>query len=806
MNKMTKQQLAVSLIAVLCVLWGLLMASSLWWGLLPVYLLMLLRFRKTDEPYQLQKTDIAIWLIAVAEALLYFWSSYPANSVSFPLVFLCFTLLWFFLQQRMREPAQQQFMLSGLAAIGGLLALFTLFFFLFYWVKVRDMGFEDITQFRFLYRPMGMLSNDWVSIMLAFLPFAAATCFSSSGKYACLSGIACAFITISIIISHSRGAIFTLFFLGLLVLALLLYYRIYTIRKLLLGSCICIAVLAVVCMPVRSSLHTTLVLTENVSQVRSIEGRINKWHDAWELFRQHPTTGVGAGNFALRAEPPGNQRETMFTARGTNSWLQLAAEKGICGLAVYGLFLALWLIQMVKILRKRNKTQFVSVVCAAGVLACLLRETSFSTLFEKPILLLLLMLLLWFSLHKPGRALATGRVGNRCATNSLCVTLIMLLLLAFGLVQTKQEIALRHNRTFIRAYDAEDKNALAEIQKSIRLFPQNALLHANEGLYLMAQLSRSDSLPFPVGNLPDSLLQRAIAAFEKAVALNPSDASFRCNLGMLHFFVGDTVSGKQHLEKAIRLHPHQTIYHVLYGSIFENDSITPQRYAKAIYYSPDVLDSRWFNDLSARLPTIAAWALSKAQKMLSDSLVQYPSPLLKARLAKVLLHQGETMKAEQLLHAVTRTMPNLNRPWLLLGDIAADRHDTSAIQFYERALLLDPSDAYAQLRTGDWYMSKDNRPKAFGYYMDGLRAMYGVPTEHSIRCISMYHAHTASDDLIPFGFLWDVKPDMNVPRIAEIIAQGFEQEGNTDQAKLYLQFADGSIDLRQLMNKLKKSH
>jgi len=160
-----------------------------------------------------------------------------------------------------------------------------------------------------------------------------------------------------------------------------------------LGCCIWFSALAIVSIPVYSPLLTTLAVTENTSQVRSIEGRVNKWKDAGGLFLQHPATGVGAGNFALRAEPISNQRDAMYTGRCTNSWLQLAAEKGLVGLSVYGLFLIVWMVGIFRTLRLRQNHHFAAMICGAGIMVCLLREATFSTFFEKPALLLLVLLL-----------------------------------------------------------------------------------------------------------------------------------------------------------------------------------------------------------------------------------------------------------------------------------------------------------------------------------------------------------------------------------------------------------------------------
>ncbi|MDR0814859.1 MAG: O-antigen ligase family protein, partial [Bacteroidales bacterium] len=365
---MTKRQLALGLAAICLMIWGLLAASSLWWGLCPFCILIFMWKRSSHPPFRMDIIDMAVCLIAFAEVILFFCSPYQANSLAFPLIFLSFALFWLFLRNRIYSPAVQDLLLFVLTAIGGMLAILTLFFFLFYWVKVTDMGFGDITRFRFLYRPFGMLSNDWTGVMLALLPFSAAAWHKAIKPYSWLCGAACLLMALSVIVALSRGAVLALLFMGVMAFTVLLYYRVYPKKRLFSGAAGFIALIALACIPVRAPLQTTFAMTENLSQVRSIEGRINRWNDSRSLFRQHPLTGAGAGNYALASESLSNRRESIYTSRSTNSWLQLAAEKGICGVVCYGLFFAVWLLRILQTLGKRNATDAGAMLCAAGVL------------------------------------------------------------------------------------------------------------------------------------------------------------------------------------------------------------------------------------------------------------------------------------------------------------------------------------------------------------------------------------------------------------------------------------------------------
>jgi len=789
-----KQELAFTLVAIVCILFGMIAAENLWWVLLLLWGLMLYYRRKINlnEKYGFRTIDLCLVILGITETILYFRSTYPANSVHFPLICLTFIFLWFCLNLLIVKNNQKHLILGMLTALGGVLALLTMFFFAFFWIKITDMGFEDITQFRYLYSPMGMLSNDWVSIMLAFLPFATASWFSLPKTYNRFSSVACVLISLSVIVSFSRGAIFCLILFFFLTIVLLYYYRIFKLRLLMLGCCMWFIVLALVCIPIWSPLLTTLAVVENTSQVRSIEGRVDKWKDAGQLFSQYPITGVGSGNFALRSEPLSNQRESVYTGRSINSWLQLASEKGIVGISIYGLLLTVWLIDFLKVLRLRKKDSFFAVICGAGVIVCLLRESTFSTIFDIPILFLLIVLMLSLSS-------SATLSSNKINIHLRWVMLLIIPIIFFGVLQIRQKNAAMNSKLFVNAH-TKGEDGWAKLQKSLRSSPNNALLHANKGFYLLSQIPDYDSLIFLKTHTLDSTLYQAKKSFEKAVALNPADASFQSNLGILHLAIGDTLSGLKHLKQALMIAPHQSLYHILYGMVSPNES--HQRFVDAIYYSPDILDSKWFADLYAQDSSRALYIFNDAQVMLSDSFAYRKNDyLLQARLAKALLHQGKINEAEKLLFEVTIAMPNLNRPWMMLGDIAFKRNDTIALQYYERAMQLDPIDAHAKIRTGDWHLDKGNLSKAYGYYIDGLRVSYLSPTEHSRRSFTIYNLYTVSNDVISPAFYWHIKPSINIQKLAGLIAQGYEQEGNISKATVYRQLANKEIKIRELLSK-----
>ena len=87
-----KQKLAFTLITIICILFGLLSAEFLWWVLLPVWALVIYHTRKlySQESIKLQVLDLCLLIIGLSEIILYFCSTYIANSIQYPLICLSF--------------------------------------------------------------------------------------------------------------------------------------------------------------------------------------------------------------------------------------------------------------------------------------------------------------------------------------------------------------------------------------------------------------------------------------------------------------------------------------------------------------------------------------------------------------------------------------------------------------------------------------------------------------------------------------------------------------------------------------------
>jgi len=162
--------------------------------------------------------------------------------------------------------------------------------------------------------------------------------------------------------------------------------------------------------------------SQHGSQTRSAQGRVEIWNRSLELFRAHTLVGVGSANSALMLLSSADDEETTgFASRTFSLPVQLLVEKGIIGFVLYIVFLGLVAREFVQTIRHavpardagkrssepnqlepkhlrtrdaeaKDDSAYKAMVCcfAAGLIAVLFRELTYSSLMEHSLTLALL--------------------------------------------------------------------------------------------------------------------------------------------------------------------------------------------------------------------------------------------------------------------------------------------------------------------------------------------------------------------------------------------------------------------------------
>lgn len=153
----------------------------------------------------------------------------------------------------------------------------------------------------------------------------------------------------------------------------------------------------------------------------------------------------------------------------------------------------------------------------------------------------------------------------------------------------------------------------------------------------------------------------------------------------------------QYLYRAVTLSPFDPICLASCGLMIEHtpDSATAgDYYIRALSVNPSLWDTPFFDWLRTHRVQQSAQILTAAVRSVENELVQGPdNGIIQSRLAKLQYAQGNVAAALSLLLDATRKLPNLNRSWLLLGQIK-EREDNlaAAEKCYKKAIFLDRND------------------------------------------------------------------------------------------------------------------
>jgi O-antigen ligase len=170
--------------------------------------------------------------------------------------------------------------------------------------------------------------NDLAFLLLTTLSFSIALLTGRTGWTNRLIGAACVLaVLVAIVYTQSRGAV-----LG--VLAVFGAYGLLFVRSK--------TVLIVACIIGAAALYLAMGISERMSRVAPAEGldasaagRLDFWITALKAAALRPLTGVGLANF-----PWFNYIQTGQYMATHNTWLQVLAETGFPGLALFGLMVA----------------------------------------------------------------------------------------------------------------------------------------------------------------------------------------------------------------------------------------------------------------------------------------------------------------------------------------------------------------------------------------------------------------------------------------------------------------------------------
>lgn len=343
--------------------------------------------------FRFNPADLAVLTVCLLEVLLLQFSHYINNSILATQRLLLVGVFWFFFRLFLTNRFSIRLYMNAISALVGLLSLLTLISYLKHRTSVMGIGNTDMTLFRQYYRPLGCVSNDWVTILLCMIPMPLYGLIICNKKSFMILYTTCLYFTImAIMLSFSRGGYLSLLIFFTVTFILFVLFKRDYIKRMFTISMVLMVLTTITLIPDRESVLTTLSVSKTTVQKRSTDGRLKKWQESIELSKISPITGVGGGNYGLVFDNYIKDKRSTLTRRSTNTYLQILVEKGVVGIIVYGISIVLILLECGRSMRRSpEKIPFVAAIVAIGV-----REFLFSSFFidrRLPMLIAILILL-----------------------------------------------------------------------------------------------------------------------------------------------------------------------------------------------------------------------------------------------------------------------------------------------------------------------------------------------------------------------------------------------------------------------------
>lgn len=552
---------------------------------------------------------------------------------------------------------------------------------------VQGAGFADTYPFRFLFRPLGYITNAWASVWLAVLGLLAVG-YVRVPRWRIGFGLCWMAVSVALVLSFSRGA-----FLAWGVCALLTFFalRSWKLRATLLAACLCIG--TGICLLFPAETATTLAMNKTASQRQSTESRVNATEKAIDVWRVHPWTGTGNGSYTLSMDKALNEDTTRaYTTYAPNPVVQLLVEKGMAGIVLYG-----GLCMAVLVRWWKNRKDETACIVAACLIAVGLKEMTMSIALADAVVLVLLYVLLGILNKETQMNADFRRLDNNKKSAFICANLRFLPLsvigiaciIGFNIVNfrvrkdkeiTKQAVEALEGKRYAEAaalLEEASERKPAFINRAVLVaFTPDSLLPEGYAARVEKDLAREDDgTDVYVAYLRAKLEARrgdfasAIGKLQGLAEAYPRNAVFAYELGCILFTTVDT---EYHREiKKSRCDSVSTVV---------NETVCLLR--RALQLSPRLLHTE------RMLAILASDSLFKEQVTggLASGLVEMEQTAnAYARAGSLAYYLGKPDEAEDYLRKAVAEQPGYTVPWLLLGRISeAEGREEEAASCYRK--------------------------------------------------------------------------------------------------------------------------
>lgn len=704
--------------------------------------------------------EILLLFLLLNEMLSLLFSIYQFNSIKSYIEFSTVIFTSFLFGRIISNKRIEGYAILIISSILLMLTLINIPIFIVKYYESKINGFDDFSQLRHLYHPMGLPSNEWITIMLCLIPFPVIGYFISSSKdlnkysfsffnHPC-SKFLFLFIIITsifnIFISFSRSGFISFILFIVLIDIQFITKKIITIKKIVFINILLVSLLGLFMCCFNSASKSTIKTT--TTHQRSVQGRFIQWENAKNIFLDNWAIGVGAKNYALiQSNYQDISFDASFSPRVNNSYLQILVEKGVIFTIPWVVFIIFVVFMALKRSSAVAVNKIITIVGLSAIFSIMFRDFFFSSLLYNNGILMLFFILITFTMNS-----INFTIGIKVSSKKYFLFVYIIIILTIPIY-----IYMEYTRSvgsYTRLISSFENDSIENYNSTSS---KNSLYNATIALKYERNITHSK----------DSILniKKAIYYYKKAIEINPYDGLLYHNLAWLYYYSNRPDIALDLISKSIDISPNTALYYISRGLICESKNIIKslEDYKIAIMLSPDICDSYFFKELKMRYNAYSYIILEHALSDLYGIISNGYSSIIEAKIAKILLAQNDFCEAYKILNNITYIHPNLNRPWLYLA-VLEDHfgNDKNKYIYLKKSEYLGPSDYLPVMALANHFQKARQYKKYLEYKKLAMDKYYNKKSVHSLHTNAIYRLPNLKNDIIPEYLLDYINPIFNL--------------------------------------------
>lgn len=513
---------------------------------------------------------------------------------------------------------------------------------------------------------------------------------------------------------------------------------------------------------------------QHPSHIGGFGARFPYWKVAVDAFRSSPIWGIGPGLYGTRFFQTYSVPPTTPFVHAHNYLLTVAGEAGIIGLGAViwlasALALALW-----RAWRDSDQRQRLFLAAVSAALTGVAVHNLFDNLLGAPAVVVSAIVVVAAALHRPKGPHVAG-------PDVPWLALPAALLLAFNAWSLLAYTA--HVRGLRPAQGERWSEAAPLLEEAARYDPAFAFYHLQSGFAWGTLAAQGGD---------DEALQKAIAGYEKGVALDASYSTNYANLAALYWQAGRTTEALEKMRRAQELAPQEATYPLNLGAYYEalgQGEEATANYRRALEINRGWTDAPYWQQTGPRRETLAGWLKDNPPPTPPQNPTGYADYLLAGQAALAANHFQEALEffrsASDINPASIEANQGLGQAYQALGDTERADH------YLEIANQL-PADPLSRklkplLAWGDLAVQQGREDEALERYelafsMVNRYSAFGPGTwGWSPYGWQMFYRESLVPDVLPQVIRLDITPEMaqRFLRLGKIL----EKRGETGKAR-----------------------